>query len=124
MKAMITTVVAAVAMLPSFASADSYQVAIDGMMRASYRHMELTYACRHVTGPSQFSNARVAADNAVRATGIPTDMAMATVEKMASIITAAPERKARPSLTECTTGVARTKQELLRWRRQFRRSQQ
>ncbi|NKQ72900.1 hypothetical protein C3Y89_21550 [Rhizobium sp. UPM1132] len=113
----------AVAILPGFALADSYQAAIDGLTRASYRHMELTYACRHVTGPSHFSNARVAADNAVRATGMPTDMAMTTVDKMVSRIRSAPALKARPSLTDCTTGIAQTKQELLHWRAKFRRLQ-
>ncbi|WP_028748293.1 hypothetical protein [Rhizobium mesoamericanum] len=114
----------AAVMFATPASADSYQDAIDGLMRASYRHMALTYACRDVTGPSQYRDARVAAENAARATGMPTDVAMRAVEKMAIRIRAVPAENPRPSLNGCTAGVSRTKQELLGWRAKFRRSQQ
>ena len=124
MRLTMTIAVAAVAMLPCSAFADSYQAAINGLMRASYRHLELTYDCRDVLGLSRYREARVAAENAVRATGMPTDVAMSAVAKMASRVEAGASRKARPGLNDCTAGVARTKRELLNWRVKFRRSQQ
>ena len=114
----------AAVMFAAPALADSYQDAINGLIRASYRHMALTYACRDVIGLSQYSDARVAAENAARATGMPTDVAMSAVEKMATRIRTVSSESPRPSVNGCTAGVARTKQELLGWRAKFRHSQQ
>ncbi|WP_144083753.1 hypothetical protein [Rhizobium leguminosarum] len=114
----------AAVMLAAPASADSYQDAINGLMQASYRHMALTYACREVTGLSQYRDARVAAENAARATGMPTDVAMSAVAKIATRIRIVSAESPRLSANTCTTGIARTKQELLGWRTKFRRLQQ
>ncbi|MBP1886510.1 hypothetical protein [Sinorhizobium mexicanum] len=106
------------------ALADPYQEAVDGLMRASFRHMEQTYICRGLTGLSRYQDALVAAENAVRLTGVPTDLAMSTVAKMASNIETAPQRVRQPSLSDCAVGVTRTKQELLGWGAKFRRAQE
>ena len=106
------------------ALADPYQDAINGLLGASYKHLELTYACRNVTGLSHYRNAYAAAENAVRATGMPTDAAMSAVAEMTSRIEAAPSTKPGLLLNECTAGIARTKEELLQWWGKFRLSQQ
>lgn len=110
-------------MLVGSARADTYQEAMDGLVQASYRHMELTYACREITGLSRYRSALVAAQNVVRATGMPTDIAISTVNKMASSIKAAPG-VFEIGFSDCTIGVSRTKQELLNWRTKLRSSQQ
>jgi hypothetical protein len=120
----LTMVGVAAVMFATPALADSYQDAINGLMQASYRHMALTYACREVTGLSQYRDARVAAENAARATGMPTDVAMSAVEKVATRIRTVSAEGPRLSVNTCTAGVARTKQELLGWRSKFRRLQQ
>nr|WP_200991901.1 hypothetical protein [Rhizobium rhizogenes]QCL10591.1 hypothetical protein pC6.5d_698 [Rhizobium rhizogenes] len=114
----------AAAMCGTAAWADPYLEAIHGLMRASYQHLALTYACRDVTGMSQYREARVAAENAARATGMPTGVAMQTVEKMTARILATPVKNPHPSLNDCATGVTRTKQKLLAWRAKFRSAQQ
>ncbi|RVG05303.1 hypothetical protein CN230_26940 [Sinorhizobium meliloti] len=122
MKSTMFMGILAVSMIVGSARADSYHEAIDGLMRASYRHMELTYVCREITGLSRYRNAFVAAQNAIRATGMPTDIAMSTAVKMVSNIEAAPAAP-DPGFSDCTIGVTRTKQELLDWGAKFRRSQ-
>ncbi|WP_018236822.1 hypothetical protein [Ensifer sp. BR816] len=121
----LTSIMAVLAVLaPAIpALADPYQEAVNGLMRASFRHMEQTYVCRNLTGLSRYKDALVAAENSVRLTGVPTDVAMATVAKMAASVETAPQRL-HPSLSDCAAGVARTKQELLDWGAKFRRSQE
>ncbi len=89
---------------------------------APSRIPHLTYVCREITGLSRYRNAFVAAQNAIRATGMPTDIAMSTAVKMVSNIEAAPAAP-DPGFSDCTIGVTRTKQELLDWGAKFRRSQ-
>ncbi|WP_454851992.1 hypothetical protein [Rhizobium binxianense] len=48
------------AFLAAPALADPCQDAIGGLMRASYRHLALTYACRDISGISHYRDARVA----------------------------------------------------------------
>ena len=119
---MIGILATAILALP--AVAEPYQKTIDGLMRASYRYMELTYACRHVNGLAQYRNAEVAAENAVRATGMPTDVAMSTVARMASRIRAASSSGASADLHVCTVDIVQAKRQLLDARAKFRRSQQ
>jgi hypothetical protein len=104
--------------------AEPYQDAIHGLMRASYRHMDLAYACRDLVGISRYREARVAAENAARATGMPTDVAMSAVDKMAAHIHATPGKGSHPGLNDCSTGLMRTKREVLAWRAKLRGSQQ
>jgi hypothetical protein len=119
-----TLVALVAAMLAAPAWADPYQDTIDGLMWASNQHLAMTYACRRVTGISQYRDARVVAENAARATGMPTDVAMQAVEKMTFRIKSAAVKHPQPQLTDCTTGVSRTKKEVLIWRAKFRSTQQ
>ena len=124
MKLAITIELAAMAMLPAIPVVDPYQDAIDGLMQASHRHMELTYVCREITGLSRYRDALAAAENAVRATGMSAEAAMSVVAEMAWDIETTSSRQPPPGLNDCTTGVVRTKQELLRWWARLHRAQQ
>ena len=124
MKLAITIELAAMAMLPAIPVADPYQDAVDGLMQASRSYIELTYVCREITGLSRYRDALAAAENAVRATGMPTAAAISMVTKMARDIEAAASGQPSPSLNDCAIGVVRTKQELLGWWARLRRMQQ
>lgn len=105
------------------ASAGVYKDAVNGLMQASYRHMAITFACRHATGASWYREAVVAAETTVRATGVPTDLAIATVARMTSRIEVATKTEPRENLVACFSGVASAKQEVRKWREEVLRSQ-
>ena len=123
MKLMFTIAGVTASLSSTAAWADSYQRAIDGLMNASNRYLALTYECRDVTGMSSFRKARASTENAARATGMPTDEAVLTVERMVSRLQAKSQSQARLGIHTCVTGVSRARQDVQEWRAKLGKAQ-
>lgn len=95
------------------AAADhGYDEAYRGYVGAAYRHLETAYNCRALIGRSHFEDARVAAENSLRLSGLPTDIALRSVEKMLEKIRRDEKTEPRLSFAQCATKAATTRAEL------------
>ncbi len=99
--------------LTTSAAADEYDGIYRDLVAAAYRHMETAYHCRTMIGLSRFHEARVTAENSLRLSGIPTDIAFQAVEQMvAKMQTAKPGRSRALSLTDCMINMRSTQFDL------------
>ena len=106
-----------VVMQPGVALANSaYQDAVSDLARASYDHLKVTYKCRSVLGASVTREARTFIENALRATGVPTDVAFQSAGRMARVAAAEADSEPDMAVNECLwrilvtkNGVARTR---------------
>ncbi|KSV75188.1 hypothetical protein N185_17565 [Sinorhizobium sp. GW3] len=103
------------------AIAETYDTAVIGLVRASYKHMRLAYSCRDF-GSSTYLDARIATEIALRATGLPTILAVAVTAEIASEIRF-DEGFAAVSLADCTVGLSRTRKAVATWRERVLRIQ-
>jgi hypothetical protein len=103
------------------ALADRYEEAYRGFVSAAYRHMEIAYNCRMVLGRSRYEDARVAAENSLRLSGMPTDIALRSVEKMVvEIKAAASKHPPHLSFAQCAARTTTTRVELRAWQARLR----
>ncbi|WP_143535283.1 hypothetical protein [Rhizobium sp. N122] len=107
--------------IPAFAD-HGYDTAYKGYVGAAYRYLATTYNCRAVIGRSHYENARVAAENSLRLSGVPTDIALRSVEKMLDKIRTDEKTKARLSFAQCAAKAASTQAELQAWERKLQSS--
>nr|OAP90244.1 hypothetical protein A4U53_30490 [Rhizobium leguminosarum] len=89
-----------------------YDDAYRGYVGAAYRHLATAYNCRALIGRSHFEDARVAAENSLRLSGLPTDIALRSVEKMLEKIRRDEKKEPRLSFAQCATKSAATQAEL------------
>jgi hypothetical protein len=86
------------------AAADNYDSAYRGLAAASFRHLEAAYRCRGALGASAYIQARVAAENVMRLSGVPTDVALREVTRMVRKIETRPtDNAAATELYPCIT---------------------
>jgi hypothetical protein len=97
--------------IPAFAD-HGYDEAYRGYVGAAYRHLATAYNCRALMGRSHFEDARVAAENSLRLSGLPTDIALRSVEKMLEKIRRDEKTEPRLSFAQCATKSATTQAEL------------
>ncbi|WP_143534207.1 hypothetical protein [Rhizobium sullae] len=97
--------------IPAFAD-HGYDEAYRGYVGAAYRHLATVYNCRALIGRSRYNNARVAAENSLRLSGMPTDIALRSVEKMLEKIRRDEKTKSHLSFAQCATKAAMTHAEL------------
>jgi uncharacterized protein YbjT (DUF2867 family) len=98
------------------ATADNYDSVYRGLTAASFRHLEAAYRCRSALGPSAYTQARVAAENVMRLSGVPTDVALREVTRMVRKIEARPaETAAAMALYPCLTDVRDTLSDIHAW---------
>jgi hypothetical protein len=117
-----TILILAVALVAAPAWAQPYQKAIDGLVQASYRYLEITHECRELTGITSFQQAWATAENSARATGIATDKRMLAVERITRL-ESSPAADNQRGLRGCTTAVNLTKQDVLTWRTKLDKAQ-
>ena len=98
------------------AAADNYDNAYRGLAAASFRHLQAAYRCRGALGLSAYTQARVAAENVMRQSGVPTDVALRQVTRMVRKIEARPTDNAPAmELYPCITDVNATLLEIHAW---------
>ncbi|WP_426127688.1 hypothetical protein [Pararhizobium sp. PWRC1-1] len=98
------------------ATADNYDSVYRGLTTASFRHLEAAYRCRSALGPSAYTQARVAAENIMRLSGVPTDVALREVTRMVRKIEARPAASAAAiELYPCIADVRDTLSEIHAW---------
>ena len=98
------------------ASTAEYEDAIAQLAKASYEHMQVAYSCRSVVWARHLVEARIATENALRATGLPTAMAFKSAEEIAVSAAAASKNRPMTTISECTSKLATTRKAVLRWR--------
>ena len=97
--------------IPAFAD-HGYDAAYRGYVGAAYRNLATTYNCRAVIGRSRYEDARIAAENSLRLGGLPTDIALRSVEKMLEKIRRESKSASHLSFAQCATKTATTQAEL------------
>lgn len=98
------------------AAADNYDSAYRGLAAASFRHLEAAYRCRGALGASAYIQARVAAENVMRLSGVPTDVALREVARMVRKIEMRPtDNAAAMELYPCITDVHATLSDIHAW---------
>ncbi|MFJ6322086.1 MULTISPECIES: hypothetical protein [unclassified Rhizobium] len=96
------------------AAADQYDGIYRGLVAAAYSHMETAYRCRTLIGLSDYRDARVTAENSLRLSGMPTDIAFHAVERMVTKMQATQPRELRAlSLADCFIHLRTTQTNLL-----------
>lgn len=83
-------------------------------MAAAYQNIVSTYECRNVIGTSHYVLARVEAENAIRLSGMPTDAAIASVDKIIGQVESS-SRPAERSLNDCIEFTRQTQKHLREW---------
>ncbi|MDK4724951.1 hypothetical protein [Rhizobium phaseoli] len=106
------------AALPALAD-HRYDEAYRGYVGAAYSHLASAYACRALLGRSHYEDARITAENSLRLSGMPTDIALRSVEKMLEKIRRDDKRGPQLSYAQCATKAATTRAELQRWEKKL-----
>jgi hypothetical protein len=98
------------------ATADNYDSVYRGLAAASFRHLEAAYRCRGALGLSAYTQARVAAENIMRLSGVPTDVALREVKRMVRKIEArSADNAVAIELYPCITDVRDTLSDIHAW---------
>ncbi|SCX35391.1 hypothetical protein DSM25559_4950 [Agrobacterium rosae] len=108
--------VAILVLLTTAASGEQFDRSVTALTKASFANLKVAYDCRHVLGIARYHEAYIAVENALRATGLPTDVAMAAAEDLAKEARASSLRMPDRGSQNCFTTFVHTKKDLDRRR--------
>ncbi|MDQ1199374.1 hypothetical protein [Agrobacterium sp. SORGH_AS 787] len=97
---------------PAFAS--NYEVALSKLNRTAYALIKVAYGCKLELGNARYLEARVAVENALRATGLPTNIALSSAAKIEAEAKAAATHAY--SVSQCIMEYVEAKRVILHWR--------
>jgi hypothetical protein len=98
------------------ASGEQFEESVTALTKASFVHLKVAYGCQHVLGVARYREAHIAVENALRATGLPTHVAMASAENLAKEARASSLRMSDRGSQNCFTTFVHTKKDLDRMR--------
>jgi hypothetical protein len=98
------------------ASGEQFDRSVTALTKASFVHLTVAYGCQHHLGVARYHEAHIAVENALRATGLPTHVAMASAVNLAKEARASSLRMSDRGSQNCFTTFVHTKKALSRWR--------
>ncbi|KAA3509221.1 hypothetical protein [Agrobacterium rosae] len=98
------------------ASGEQFDRSVTALTKASFVHLKVAYGCQRHLGVARYHEAHIAVENALRATGLPTHVAMAAAEDLAKEARASNLRMPDRSSQKCFATFVHTKNDLNRWR--------
>lgn len=104
------------ALSPSMAFAGQYERAVSSLAQASYAYIKVAYACRDILGSARYQEARIAVENAMRATGVPTNVAMSAAARITSGAKSSTSPRKKGDLSRCVVDYFETKRRMVGWR--------
>lgn len=98
------------------ASGEQFYQSVTALTKASFVHLKVAYGCQRHLGVARYHEAHIAVENALRATGLPTHVAMASAENLAKEARASSLRISDRGSQNCFTTFVHTKKAINRWR--------
>lgn len=98
------------------ASGERFDRSVTALTKASFVHLKVAYGCQRHLGVARYHEAQIAVENALRATGLPTHVAMASAENLAKEARASNLRIPDRGSDNCFTTFVQTKKAINRWR--------
>lgn len=93
-----------------------HQKAVSILMKASYQHLKIAHLCKSALGEAAHRDARILIENAIRATGLPTDIALKSAAEISTRVAAESLSRQLSGLNDCITRVTISKSEVAKAR--------